>query len=127
MTRTEKRVSKTFTEDARIVSSGTESHSETITTEIRPKVQAQQIQAKMIERYATTVMKDIKPQFQPIDLTFEVPVPPNFVQTLKNIQASEGVRVTFEGFVQGMIPFCISLFTRRNSLYLILIYSNLII
>ena len=75
--------------------SGTESHTETIISEIRPK------QIKLQERYATTVTTDIKPQFQPIDLTFEVPIPPQFLTTLKNIQSQEGVRVTFEGFIQG--------------------------
>ncbi|XP_012936768.1 uncharacterized protein LOC101859779, partial [Aplysia californica] len=95
VTRTEKRVSHTFTQEERYVSSGTESHSETITTEVRPK------RAKLYDRYASTVTTEIPPTFQPIDLTFEVPVPPNFVQTLKNIQALEGVRVTFEGFVTG--------------------------
>jgi hypothetical protein len=43
-----------------------------------------------------------KPQvFQPVDVTIEIPVPPEFIQPLKNLSAQEGTRVTFEGCVGG--------------------------
>ncbi len=32
----------------------------------------------------------------------ELPVPPKFVESLKNISAAEGTQVIFDGFVEGM-------------------------
>jgi len=39
--------------------------------------------------------------YQPVDVTIEIPVPPEFMQPLKNLAAEEGTRVTFEGVVGG--------------------------
>lgn len=99
ITKTEKRVSHTVTQEERYLSSaGEESHSTTITTEVKPKRVS-----SSIEQYASSVSTDIPAQFQPVDLTISVPVPPIFVQTLKNIQVMEGTKVTFEGIVQGKL------------------------
>lgn len=38
-----------------------------------------------------------------MDLTIAVPVPPKFAQALKNIQAMEGSKVTFDGVVTGEV------------------------
>jgi len=42
-----------------------------------------------------------KPAYQPVDVTIELPVPPEFVEPLRDIAAQEGTRVTFEGCVRG--------------------------
>jgi len=42
-----------------------------------------------------------KPIYQPVDVTIELPVPPEFVEPLRDIAAQEGTRVTFEGCVRG--------------------------
>ena len=42
-----------------------------------------------------------KPVYQPVDVTIELPVPPEFVEPLRDIAAQEGTRVTFEGCVRG--------------------------
>lgn len=42
-----------------------------------------------------------QPPFKKVDLTVEMPVPPQFVQPLKNLSAEEGTKVTFEGTVTG--------------------------
>lgn len=100
VTKTEKRVSHTYMSEDRYFSSGGESHhSTTFTTEVKPKKRA-----TLSQRYATTVTTDIPPKFQPVDLTIEVPIPPNFIQPLRSIQAVEGTRVTFEGIVTGKLP-----------------------
>lgn len=97
VTKTERTVSRIFTSEERYLSSGGESHhSTTYTTEVKPKKRA-----KLSQRYATTVTTDIPPVFQPVDLTIEVPIPPNFIQPLRSIQAVEGTRVTFEGVATG--------------------------
>ena len=41
------------------------------------------------------------PAYQPVDVTIELPVPPEFVEPLRDIAAQEGTRVTFEGCVRG--------------------------
>lgn len=41
------------------------------------------------------------PPFQPVDITIEIPVPPEFIEPLRNLAAEEGTRVTFDGYVQG--------------------------
>lgn len=41
------------------------------------------------------------PVYQPVDVTIELPVPPEFVDPLRDIAAQEGTRVTFEGCVRG--------------------------
>jgi hypothetical protein len=41
------------------------------------------------------------PPFKKVDLTVEMPVPPQFVDQLRNLAAEEGTRVTFEGTVTG--------------------------
>jgi hypothetical protein len=45
--------------------------------------------------------KDLTPKFKQIDVTIAVPVPPKFIEPLKNIAAEEGTRVIFEGVVTG--------------------------
>ena len=40
-------------------------------------------------------------KFQQVDLTMELPVPPQFIESLKNVAAEEGTRVTFSGCVDG--------------------------
>ena len=40
-------------------------------------------------------------QYQQVDVKMEVPVPPKFLETLKNIAAEEGTKVTFDGVVTG--------------------------
>ena len=41
------------------------------------------------------------PTFQQVDVRMELPVPPQFIQPLRNLAAEEGTRVTFEGIVKG--------------------------
>lgn len=41
------------------------------------------------------------PPFQPVEMTIELPVPPQFIEPLRNLAAEEGTRVTFEGYVRG--------------------------
>ena len=41
------------------------------------------------------------PTFQQVDVQMELPVPPQFIQPLRNLAAQEGTRVTFEGIVKG--------------------------
>jgi len=41
------------------------------------------------------------PVYQPVDVTIELPVPPEFVEPLRDIAAQEGTRVTFDGCVRG--------------------------
>ena len=41
------------------------------------------------------------PVYQPVDVTIELPVPPEFLEPLKSLAAEEGTRVTFEGCVRG--------------------------
>ena len=36
-----------------------------------------------------------------MDVTIELPVPPEFVEPLRDIAAQEGTRVTFEGCIRG--------------------------
>ncbi|VDI56857.1 titin [Mytilus galloprovincialis] len=76
-----------------------EQHSTTITTDVTPQYDIRPIETR--ETHATTLKTDVKPRFQPVDLTIAVPVPPKFVQALKNIETMEGTRVTFEGVVSG--------------------------
>ena len=76
-----------------------EQHSTTIITDVTGPPEIPAIQGS--EHFATTLKTDVKPQFQPVDLTIAVPVPPKFLQALKNITAMEGTRVTFEGVVTG--------------------------
>ena len=81
-----------------------EQHSTTIITDVTPQYDIKPIEAR--ETHATTLKTDLKPQFQPVDLTISIPVPPKFVQALKNIETMEGTRVTFEGVVTGRWYFC---------------------
>lgn len=74
-----------------------EQHATTIITDVKPQVP--QLTAQ--EHYATTITTDLQPKYQPVDLTISVPVPPKFAQVLKNIQAMEGSKVTFDGVVTG--------------------------
>lgn len=37
----------------------------------------------------------------PVKMEIEVPVPPKFLQPLRDLSAEEGTRVVFEGLVQG--------------------------
>lgn len=74
-----------------------EQHATTIITDVKPQVP--QLTAQ--EHYATTITTDLQPKYQPVDLTISVPVPPKFAQALKNIQAMEGSKVTFDGVVTG--------------------------
>lgn len=39
--------------------------------------------------------------YQPVEVVIELPVPPEFIEPLKNLAAQEGTRVTFEGCVRG--------------------------
>lgn len=87
-----------------------EQHSMTITTDVsrpydvKPIDVSRPYDIKPIqtrETHATTLKADVQPKYQPIDLTISVPVPPKFVQVLKNIETMEGTRVTFEGIVTG--------------------------
>lgn len=39
--------------------------------------------------------------FQPVDFTIEIPIPPEFVEPLRNLSAKEGTRATLEGCVRG--------------------------
>ena len=77
-----------------------EEHSTTLITDVKPKFEIQGIAAQ--EHYATTITQDLHPKYQPVDLTISVPIPPKFLQPLKNITAMEGTKVTFEGVVTGM-------------------------
>ena len=43
----------------------------------------------------------VQPVYQPVDVTIELPVPPEFVEPLRDIAAQEGTRVTFDGCVRG--------------------------
>lgn len=45
--------------------------------------------------------RDLGKEYQQVDLTMEVPVPPKFLKELKNIVAMEGTRVRFEATVEG--------------------------
>ena len=36
-----------------------------------------------------------------VDVKMELPVPPKFVEALKNISADEGTQVVFQGVVEG--------------------------
>lgn len=76
-----------------------EQHATTIITDVKPQVP--QITAQ--EHFATTITTDLQPKYQPVDLTIAVPVPPKFAQALKNIQAMEGSKVTFDGVVKGEV------------------------
>ena len=51
--------------------------------------------------YQTQLKQPVTPQFQPVDVTIQLPVPPKFIEKLKNIAAQEGTRVTFQGCVKG--------------------------
>ena len=42
-----------------------------------------------------------QPPLQKVDFTVEMPVPPQFVEPLKNLAAVEGTKVTLEGMVKG--------------------------
>lgn len=81
----------------------TEQHATTIITDVKPQYEVPQLTAQ--EHFATTITADLQPKYQPVDLTIAVPVPPKFVQMLKNIQAMEGSKVTFEGVVTGEFSF----------------------
>ena len=106
MSSTETRISRVIetrqTQPTYIPSS--EQHSTTIITDVTPQYDIKPIE--MRETHATTLKTDLKPQFQPVDLTISIPVPPKFVQALKNIETMEGTRVTFEGVVTGRWYFC---------------------
>jgi len=39
--------------------------------------------------------------YQPVDVVIQIPVPPEFIEPLRNLAAAEGTRVTFEGCVGG--------------------------
>uniref|UniRef100_A0A1I8JGT9 Titin n=1 Tax=Macrostomum lignano TaxID=282301 RepID=A0A1I8JGT9_9PLAT len=39
--------------------------------------------------------------FAPVDLTFSMPIPPEFIQPIKSVTAKEGARVEFDGFLVG--------------------------
>lgn len=102
MTREETKISRTVkrTQD-QAWSSDDALHSTTITTDIPPKFQIIGGPQPLHERYATEFTRDIPTQFQQVDLTIEVPIPPKFLQALKSITAMEGTKVTFEGVVTG--------------------------
>ncbi|XP_060064415.1 titin-like, partial [Ylistrum balloti] len=76
-----------------------ESHSTTILTDVSDAEPVPMIGAT--EHYATTLKTDVPPTFKPVDLTIAVPIPPKFLQPLKNITAAEGSKVVFEGVVSG--------------------------
>jgi hypothetical protein len=42
--------------------------------------------------------------YQPVEVAIEIPVPPEFIQPLRDIAAAEGTRVTFEGCLSGGRP-----------------------
>jgi len=42
--------------------------------------------------------------YQPVQVAIEIPVPPEFVEPLRDIAAAEGTRVTFNGCVKGGKP-----------------------
>ena len=42
-----------------------------------------------------------KQPYQQVDLTMSVPVPPKFIESLRNLAAEEGTKVTLEGIVDG--------------------------
>lgn len=76
-----------------------EDYSTTIVTDVQPKYDIHEIKAQ--EHFATTITTDMQPKYQPVDLTISVPIPPKFLQALKNVTTMEGTRVTFEGVVTG--------------------------
>lgn len=77
-----------------------EEHSTTLVTDVRPKFEVYpEIRAQ--EHYSTTITTDMQPKYQPVDLTISVPIPPKFLQALKNVTTMEGTKVTFEGVVTG--------------------------
>ena len=51
--------------------------------------------------YQTQLKQPVTPQFQPVDVTIQLPVAPIFIEKLKNIAAQEGTRVTFQAGVKG--------------------------
>jgi len=90
-----------------------EEHSETIVTDIRPRYEAlPEIQAS--EKYSTTITTEMQPKYQPVDLTISVPIPPKFLQALKNVTTMEGTKVTFEGVVTGMFYISTMLLTMEE-------------
>ena len=92
VTQTETRLSRMITD---MQEENVARHATTITTEVR----GQQVQP--YEQFSTTLTTDMAPQYQPVDLTIEVPIPPKFLQALKKVTAMEGTRVVFEGVVTG--------------------------
>lgn len=80
-----------------------ERHSTTITTQVPPKFEVKGPAVATQDRFATSITTDVPPQYQQVDLTIEVPIPPKFLQALKNITALEGTKVTFDGVVTGKI------------------------
>lgn len=77
-----------------------EQHATTITTQVPSKFEViPPIGSR--EHYATTITTDLPQKYQPVDLTISVPVPPKFLQALRNITEMEGTKVTFEGIVTG--------------------------
>ena len=76
-----------------------EDYSTTLVTDVQPKYDIPEIKAQ--EHFATTITTDMQPKYQPVDLTISVPIPPKFLQALKNVTTMEGTRVTFEGVVTG--------------------------
>ncbi|XP_013393635.1 titin [Lingula anatina] len=53
------------------------------------------------ETYQSTMEQQLKPKFQPIDMTIAIPVAPKFIEPIKSIAAREGTQVTFQGCVTG--------------------------
>ncbi|CAL8088030.1 unnamed protein product [Calicophoron daubneyi] len=53
------------------------------------------------ERFLSLLNQEILLEYQPIDLTIEVPIPPQFVKPLSSIMAAEGTRVVLDGIVTG--------------------------
>ena len=81
-----------------------ETHATTITTDMSgSEMDFDRVPAiKSHEHYATRLSTDLEPNFQPVDLTIEVPIPPKFIKPLKNITSMEGTKVMFDGVVSGM-------------------------
>lgn len=78
-----------------------EEHSTTLVTDVKPRYDVQEIKSQ--EHFATTITTDMQPKYQPVDLTISVPIPPKFLQALKNVTTMEGTKVTFEGVVTGTL------------------------
>eukprot|EP00106_Octopus_bimaculoides_P016754 XP_014784196.1 PREDICTED: titin-like isoform X3 [Octopus bimaculoides] len=101
VTQSETRLSRIIADMQEKSMSGMEHHSTTITTQVPPKFEVMGAPVATHDRFATSITTDLAPQYQQVDLRIEVPIPPKFLQALKNITALEGTKVTFDGVVTG--------------------------